>query len=71
MEFCITFALWSFSLLSVVVGLTKFFFYLIDGEDNTQEAKPYQFERDNAIKDFDAFSQNLLKHRMYKGNGHN
>lgn len=71
MEFCITFALWSFSLLAVVVGLTKFFFYIIDREDTIQEAKPYEFERDEVIKGFEEFSKNLLKHRMYKGNGHN
>ena len=71
MEFCITFGLWSFLLLAVVVGLTKFFFYIIDREDTIEEAKPYEFERDNAIQDFEAFSQNLLKHRMYKGNGNN
>ena len=71
MEFFITFALWSFSLLAIVVGLTKFFFYIIDREDTIQEAKPYEFERDEFIKDFEEFSNNLLKHRMYKGNGHN
>lgn len=71
MEFFITFALWSFSLLAVVVGLTKFFFYIIDREETIQEAKPYEFERDEFIKDFEEFSNNLLKHRMYKGNGHN
>ena len=71
MEFFITFALWSFSLLAVVVGLTKFFFYIIDREDTIQEAKPYEFERDEFIEDFEDFSNNLLKHRMYKGNGHN
>jgi hypothetical protein len=53
------------------VGLTKFFFYIIDREDTIQEAKPYEFERDEFIQDFEEFSNNLLKHRMYKGNGHN
>jgi len=71
MEFFITFALWSFSLLAVVVGLTKFFFYLIDREDTIEEAKPYEFERDEFIAGFEEFSNNLLKRRMYKGNGHN
>lgn len=35
----------------------------------TPEAKPYQFERDQFIPEFDEFTQMLYQRRMYKGRG--
>jgi hypothetical protein len=69
MEFFITFALWSFSLLAVVVGLTEFFFYILDKEDKTQEATPYQFEKDRFIEGFNEAIQHQRQqlYKMYKG----
>ena len=34
---------------------------------NIEEAKPYQFERDEIIPEFDEFTQMLVQRRMYKG----
>lgn len=70
MEFFITFALWSFSLLGVVVGLTELLFYLIYKEDKTQEATPYQFEKDAFIEGFNEAIQHQRQqlYKMYKGN---
>jgi hypothetical protein len=34
---------------------------------NIEEAKPYQFERDEIIPEFDEFTQMLYQRRMYKG----
>lgn len=34
---------------------------------NTEEAKPYQFERDEYIPEFNEFTQMLTQRRMYKG----
>ena len=34
-----------------------------------EEAKPYEFERDQIIPEFDEFTQMLYQRRMYKGRG--
>ena len=36
-------------------------------KQETPEATPYQFERDQFIPEFDEFTQMLCKRRMYKG----
>ena len=36
-------------------------------KQETPEAMPYQFERDQFIPEFDEFTQMLYKRRMYKG----
>lgn len=36
---------------------------------NTEEAKFYQFERDEYIPEFNEFTQMLTQRRMYKGRG--
>jgi hypothetical protein len=35
--------------------------------ENTQEATPYQFEKDEYIPEFNEFTQMLVQRRMYKG----
>lgn len=35
----------------------------------TPEAKPYEFERNQFIPEFDEFTQMLYQRRMYKGRG--
>lgn len=35
----------------------------------TPEAKPYEFERDQYVPEFNEFTQMLLQRRMYKGRG--
>lgn len=35
--------------------------------EQMEEAKPYQFERDEIIPEFDEFTQMLVQRRMYKG----
>ena len=35
----------------------------------TEEAKPYQIEKDKFIPEFDEFTQMLYQRRMYKGRG--
>jgi hypothetical protein len=35
--------------------------------DELPEAKPYQFERDEIIPEFNEFTQMLYQRRMYKG----
>lgn len=32
------------------------------------EAKPYQFERDEYIPNFDEYTQTIYQHKFYKGN---
>jgi hypothetical protein len=40
---------------------------LTKSKQETPEATPYQFERDQFIPEFDEFTQMLCKRRMYKG----
>jgi hypothetical protein len=35
--------------------------------EQTPEAKPYEFEKDEIIPEFDEFTQMLYQRRMYKG----
>jgi hypothetical protein len=35
--------------------------------EKIEEAKPYQFERDEYIPEFNEFTQMLVQRRMYKG----
>ena len=35
----------------------------------TPEAKPYEFERDQYVPEFNEFTQMLLQRRMYRGRG--
>lgn len=40
---------------------------LTKSKQETPEATPYQFERDQFIPEFDEFTQMLYKRRMYRG----
>ena len=37
--------------------------------EQTPEATPYQFEKDEYIPEFNEFTQMLVQRRMYKGRG--
>ena len=36
--------------------------------DNLPEAQPYEFERDQYLPEFDAYTRTIYKHKFYKGN---